>query len=310
MINNNDITVVVQGPVIGKHTDSNQYRHTFLSLKSIRKYLPGSKIILSTWKNQDLTGLDFDQVIENDDPGNTQMIFNNQKFGFNVNRQILSTKEGLLKSRTKYSLKFRSDLVLQGNTFKNYFFSYRNRSSDFRFLDKRVLFCDISSFSHYKSNKRLFNPSDWFCFGLTSDLIHIWDIPLIDKKSLESQNLDGSFNQEFNLSAEQYIWTSFIKKFLSLNFPTIHTFNEKLLTLSNHIFANNLLFLESNMIKLNSLKYDTKSKLIRSLKLSSYYSFNDWKRLYNQFCSGHFLVLPNLKYLLSRFKNFIFNRIQ
>ena len=54
-INPKDVSVVVQGAVDAKHTPR--------CLASIRKYLPGAYIILSTWEGQKVEGLDCDKVV-------------------------------------------------------------------------------------------------------------------------------------------------------------------------------------------------------------------------------------------------------
>jgi hypothetical protein len=102
MIDFKDISVVVQGPVIGKNANKKTERHTELCLESIRKYLPGAYIILSTWKGSDFSGLDYDSVVENDDPGGNIM----GDFSKNCFRQIVSSLNGLKTVKTKYALKY------------------------------------------------------------------------------------------------------------------------------------------------------------------------------------------------------------
>ena len=60
-IDTKDISIVVQGAVDPKNTPK--------CLTSIRKYLPGAEIILSTWEGTDCTGLDYDVLVLNKDPG-------------------------------------------------------------------------------------------------------------------------------------------------------------------------------------------------------------------------------------------------
>ena len=55
MIENRDISVVVQGAVSKEYTTK--------CLKSIRRNLPGSQIVLSTWEDSDTSGLDYDKLI-------------------------------------------------------------------------------------------------------------------------------------------------------------------------------------------------------------------------------------------------------
>lgn len=110
MIKSKDISVVVQGAINPTETPK--------TLKSIREYLPDAQIILSTWEGADVNGLDYDILIENKDPGTVLLISRkNKKIYNNVNRQLLSIQEGLKKVERKYTLKFRSDLILENANF-------------------------------------------------------------------------------------------------------------------------------------------------------------------------------------------------
>ena len=81
----------------------------------IRKYLPKSKIILSTWDGSNVNGLDYDIVIFNKDPGGSLCSANDDKILNNVNREIVSTLAGLKVCKTKYVFKIRSDLIIKSN---------------------------------------------------------------------------------------------------------------------------------------------------------------------------------------------------
>ena len=96
MVDFKEISVVVQGAISGKSTDPEHYQITKKVLQSIRKYLPGAEIILSTWKGSDVKGLDYDQLVESDDPGAVLLgEYNGVKAFNNLNRQIVSSKAGL-----------------------------------------------------------------------------------------------------------------------------------------------------------------------------------------------------------------------
>lgn len=79
-----EIAVVIQGGVSDKYT--------LEVLQSIKKHLPGSFIILSTWEGtKEIKGVDLQ--INNTDPGAT--ILNKEGQLNNINRQIVSTINGL-----------------------------------------------------------------------------------------------------------------------------------------------------------------------------------------------------------------------
>ncbi len=48
-----DISVVVQGPIFGRPGDDYEKQITLHCLESIKKVLPESEIILSTWKGSE-----------------------------------------------------------------------------------------------------------------------------------------------------------------------------------------------------------------------------------------------------------------
>ena len=59
----------------------------------------------------------------------------------NINRQIVSTREGLKKSRTRYSLKIRTDFIVENLNFLRYFgkFGKWDSQSDLRLFDERII---------------------------------------------------------------------------------------------------------------------------------------------------------------------------
>ena len=116
LVDNKDITVVVQGAVDREKTP--------ICLQSIRRMLPGAFIILSTWEGTDVDGLEYDDVVLSEDPGG----FDEFNIPFspknNINRQIVSTYQGLLKVKTVYALKLRTDFYLCDDGFKDFFNTY------------------------------------------------------------------------------------------------------------------------------------------------------------------------------------------
>ena len=73
--------------------------HTSKSLKSIKKYFPGSTVILS-WKNTKVKGLIFDKVVKSADPGGVNAKSNGGTVNF---LHKISTFNGL-KKKSKYKI--------------------------------------------------------------------------------------------------------------------------------------------------------------------------------------------------------------
>lgn len=122
-----DISVVIQGAV-GTATQK--------CLTSVRRFLPEAEIVLSTWAGADTDALDFDILVQSQDPGGIRHDFaiqNVKNSSNNFNRQLLSTNAGLAKATRQYALKLRSDLMLQGTGFLTYWdlFPARNQAYSF-----------------------------------------------------------------------------------------------------------------------------------------------------------------------------------
>lgn len=216
-INFTDITVVLQGPIT---------QETPLAIESIHKILQGAKTILSTWEGSTLNGINTDQTIFNKDPGNFP--FSNEKNPprmNNANRQLVTTIAGLKAVKTKYAIKMRTDNILIHTKFLDLFKKDFQYNEQFKFLEKRVVLCGIGM-SNPKITRVPWYFSDWFYFGLTTDLLKIWDHPL----QIESEHKDYFIkypeNQKNHIlshclsrfATEQYIGSSFVKKYYPILF--------------------------------------------------------------------------------------------
>jgi hypothetical protein len=179
-INLSDISIVVQGPIISE-TDNN--------LGIIRKFFPNSYIILSTWITDNymiVKKSNYDLIILNNDPGSKS-----QPIG-NVNRQIVSTLNGINKVKTKYVVKLRTDSILFNSNFLKY---YTNNISKYNLFKNPILILSIFAKDPEKWQV-LYHISDIFLFGLTTDLKNLFDIPLAENQFL---------------TPEQYIFSCYLK---------------------------------------------------------------------------------------------------
>ncbi len=263
-IKHNDITVVVQGALHDTYTP--------LTLKSIRKHLKGSTIILSTWHGANTSNLEglYDKLILNKDPGVIKSCLAN-KYTNNVNRQIASTLAGIKYAKTKYILKFRTDIELTGNDFLNYFNKYNVFASDFRFVDSRVLIPSLYTRNPhftYPGTHNLFllyHPSDIAMFGTKKDILNIWNIPI-----------NGNENIASKYCPEQYICINFLNKFQqNIKFRELYDITFKNILNTNKIFANNFVILDMDQININFLKPN-----LNSHNPELCYTFSNWHNLY------------------------------
>ena len=255
IINSKDITFVVQGPIVIK---DNQTRHCLLS---VRKYYPKSKIILSTWKGSQIDNLDYDEVILSDDPGAKHIYFKN--YINNLNRMIISTKSGILKSNTKYTVKIRTDIIVKNSNLLHLLVNIKKPQNGL--FDSRIIIPSNWSKNPDRHEKMLFHPSDFLYAGLTKDLKDLFSIPLMSeddmtwfkKNKIPSNAAIPSFIPRY--ANEQYIMIAYLNK-KNFNHGLNHVFDysKKAHETHNKFFFQNLLLKHAKNIGVNSQKYPYK----------------------------------------------------
>lgn len=204
-----------------------------------------ANIIVSTWASSLQADLNHKystvknvKIIVNEDPGpvsaGTETWFNN------INRMIVSTLNGFRAVRTPYAMKIRADatldcpvsfskaslnnnhgeLIVAGDFVKE-FIRKRDCFRSKLFLNEPIVMCWSMSHAPFFT----YYMSDWFQFGLTKDLVDLWDIPLASKKDAEyfknnpqSSSLFGRYGQYISHDflarwhSEQYILINFLIK--------------------------------------------------------------------------------------------------
>jgi hypothetical protein len=289
----NNISVIVQGPVVGKSSDPYEKRITLQVLENIYKCFPKAEVILSTWENDDIEGLPFNLLIINDDPGGFPNRLEPVINKGNVNRQIVSSVNGLKRAAKKYALKIRTDFILENNDFIEYFGKFQDRSDEWKILEERVIITSLSTRNPAKMKLLqpiLFFPSDFVFFGLTKDVLNIWDIPLQSKEEMVEWFIHNKIPEDClyanpnTLSryfAEQYIWVSFLKKHSNFELEHCYVYSKELLQTSEKTIANNLIILDHG--KQFKLKWN--SKIFGYLASKMFYTHKEWLALYYKYCS-------------------------
>jgi hypothetical protein len=187
--------------------------------------MPAAEIILSTWKNSAVSGLPYDHLVLNDDPGAiTINDTDRSKTLNNLNRQLVSTRNGLACATRHYAVKLRSDCFLAKPLDFAVLDTHR-RHQGWSVLEKPVLTLNICT-RHPLRRPVLFHVSDLFHLGLRSDLQYLWSAPLVAEpaftRSIDPQRrpavnayTEGDFL--FRCAPEQYLG-----EFLARGkFPTI-----------------------------------------------------------------------------------------
>jgi hypothetical protein len=310
MLKTEDLTFVVQGPVIYV----NDVDVTIISLRSIAQHFLGSRIIFSTWIGQ-LISEDYSRICEivlNNDPLSGFRDLNNKIYN-NINRQLISTLNGLKKVETKYAIKVRSDILFENSSLLDYCNLYNKYDERFHFFKNRILVTNITTVNPYKRQKLPYHPCDWLYFGLIDDLFDLFDIPLFDEPEFSEWFLyhQKPYNMPFvdnkcRYSAENYIFSSFLRKKVNIRFEHLCDVSNDNLLLTEKYFANNLVVLHPKKLGIRGLKTDLGNEYFRYM-----YTTNDWMKLYNKYSNGN-LNIPyfdreKMDYVMSILKRKLYN---
>ncbi len=303
MIKNSDISIIIQGPYFDNITNK--------VLNNICKLFKGSKIIFSTYNHKSIKNLPKNkfQILLNNNPKKTPTSFNPVIY-HNYSGQIRTTLNGLLKAKTKYCLKTRSDVIFENKNFLKFFDKYKKKNKKYEILKKKVI---LSSFNTIDPRKAPlpFHFSDWFYFGKKEDLIKIFNQNYMSKDNnqvplwfFKRKKPKYYFNNYFSrYRVEQQITFRFLQKFTDLKFEHAYDYNLKNIILTEKILTNNFVVLEPEQISFKSLKYPNASKYNNLLYFNEKITFSKWLRLYKKYCDNS--IQLNTLNLLDLFKTFI-----
>ncbi|MDT4831916.1 WavE lipopolysaccharide synthesis [compost metagenome] len=170
------VSVVIQGPL---------YRQLapgcgiVACIASIHRHLPGAEVIVSTWHDEDIAGLDVDRVVLSDDPGSMRDYSGNV---LNTNRQLVSTLAGIEASTRPYVMKFRSDHCLTSSTLAS--IGNYDRTPD----HGRLFSAPITVTNLFIRNPArcpmLWHMSDLCQFGRREDMLVFWKHPIFKHEEL------------------------------------------------------------------------------------------------------------------------------
>ncbi len=294
MISVKEISVVVQGAIDKQLTPK--------CLESIRKYLPGAEIILSTWEGSDADGLDYDELLLNRDPGGYKhdfAIYNQPRSMNNFNRQLVSTQNGVKKASRKYCLKLRSDIILKSASFLEYWEKFEIRDSKYELFSHRVL-CG-SLFSRENSCQSgtgfpvPFHPSDFWFFGLIKDLEDYFrGCPRQSEKEASNWNFKYPSRLPYTtplwrFAPEQCLCVNWVKKYYpDLQFEDWSDWSPETIELSNNILYNNFIFLGFEQSDIYSAKY-LDVEAIKN-KIQGLITYRHFQEQYKNYCDKAYCI--------------------
>ena len=179
--------IVLQGPVIEKEN------FTLETIKIYKKLFPESIIILSTWKEFDLSQfVELCHVCKQDMP---------KVLGeYNLNLQIKSTQSGVILAKklgAKYILKVRTDQRVYSKNLIPYLLDILSKNQN------KLILPGFNSFIF-----RPYSPSDMIMFGSTQEVLLYWNI---DYSILSKLDYTKYFSIYKDLSPETKIFIQYLQ---------------------------------------------------------------------------------------------------
>lgn len=270
----NNLSIVVSGPILG--TDSNENEYTMKACEAARIFFPKAEIVVSTWKESNVEGLDYDILVQSDDPGPNRG---------NVNRQICSRRAGVLKASRKYVLAIRSESEIKRTDFTNYLDKFESHGSNFQFLKHRI----VIPAAYPACRGEYFHLGDWYFLGYKEDILNFWDLPYMDDSKYNNTEDDLLYNPH------RYLVTEFTRKYYPLEFYKKKDITEENKTIYEKIIAENFVVTGFYEYGIESLKYPLSHKFMNKLFHKEVgYTFSEWKELYNKYSGGNEVIRKNL----------------
>lgn len=250
-MNSSLITVLFQGNV--NSYSAGEIDSFVQNVNRTRFILPNSEFILSTWENIELPKYaNIDRVVYSRDPGSLPGIKLDDSKPNNINRQIVTTANGLTAVKTPYVLKLRTDCFLDHAGFIEYYEEFKklinSRNESYSPILASCFFTiDPKVYEHMP-----FHISDWVQFGETMTVQKYWDVPLMnyyDATYYEKNThriLSGYFDKKFRtrLAVEQHVATNYANN-LGYEVPKFHN------DVSSHVLRDHYRFLAEQIIILD-----------------------------------------------------------
>jgi len=297
-----DITVIIHGPILRDSAASAPDGMTLAAVRSVRKILPGAKILISTWAGSQAQGLGADQIIYSPDLVNV-LPYGPKARPNNVNRQIVAMRAGLDSVDTKWTLKLRSDTVLISAGVVRLWGRYQERNPHLRVFEQRIITSALLTchpricFQENRFTPFLFHVNDMIQFGLTSDMRKLWGIPLMptpDFTYFTDADLAGKIDKISNRRVpEDYIWTSALAEAGFSTNDSWADFKPSMIPLSELSIVNNFQLLDHHDMGFVCLKYPDFGFGYHLIG-SPYFSHRQWLLLYRMYCDPSVPVPPSI----------------
>lgn len=290
-------SIVIQGGVLNSQGDLDL--SIIKNIEKVRREFDNSEIVLSTWiMNDTITG-DLNRlaeklslnVIYNKDPGSISS--NDKTISSNINRMLVSSRNGILSTTRDFVIKIRTDSYLINKNLSRIFLKVLNgklndkRIDTFKVFESYVINCSLFARDARGYLPYLFHPGDICLAGRKGDVLALFDIPLAEPV-IFSNISRLCFLSFMRLVPEQYMWVHCIKSKTKKDiYAGNHIYNSDTVNLSENYYVNNFISLSAEQIGFEWPKY----KIVYNRKgRYSIYSLNDWKVLFNKHIKRYYIT--------------------
>jgi len=181
----------------------------------------------------------------------------------NFNLQLAAAQAGLALARGKYTLRVRNDLYFIDQSFLQYYSDRMDLPRLKPTFSKRLLISSIFSLNPYTMERMPFHYSDWFHFGLTSDIVQLWKLDPIKFadaiyfRTRSHPNGANRFERLFytRFAVEQHLHYSFYQRQLKLE-PMDHFIDSRHRDLSVQILLDDFILLNPEQCNIFFEKYE------------------------------------------------------
>jgi len=282
-----NISIIFQGRVLdeGKICSG-----VMTNIATTRRQFPDDEIILSTWNlnlkiREELLGqlqpLKV-RLVESQDPGPLVYQQKNARWITNVNRMIVSSRQGIRQARYELVIKLRTDSLLYQSDIRDILLrrqeDERNfpRDPEYALFRQRVINGNVFARNARGHMPYLFHPGDIFLAGNREDLLDLFDIPLADSSVFEVCFCFSIFSL-MRYVPEQYLWVRYIEKIKGrVEFPGNAVFTETLRERSEKYYVSNFIPYSSEQL---GFRWSKHQRVYKNKGLSSVYRLEDWRNL-------------------------------
>jgi len=212
-----EITFVFQGS-IGSLEDSEALKLTEFCVRKTRETFPDSEIIISTWRDAPYLRRWANHIVINADPGELVDPSEGQNYLSNINRQIVSTRNGLAAGTRRFAAKLRTDTYLNDSRFLRYYSNETRKSAAPNFLTEKILVSALYCASPAVWPAPFFI-SDLFHFGVRADLMAYWNCDLCSANLAKQYSTfpfawwrGGAGDRPEQIAAEQFLFSRFLRR--------------------------------------------------------------------------------------------------